>query len=295
MNWRKDLRGKVKENESLKRHTTFKIGGPAKLFIEPFDREDLKLLFTLRKRYKIPLLVIGAGSNILVSSKGIDAVVVRLSSPFFKKIAFCGNILEAASGALLKDAILAAAKRGLSAGEFLAGIPGSVGGAVVMNAGMGNPGFAIGSLVESIEAMDYQGRVVHLTKKEIKFGYRSSNLTKYIILSVRFKLTKSTKKEVLGRIRRYWLKRRLSQDISSPNAGCIFKNPPGQSAGRLIDSCGLKGSKSGGASISLKHANFILNDHQADSSDVLKLMQLARKKVKIKFKVNLEPEIRVWG
>ncbi|TRZ96389.1 UDP-N-acetylmuramate dehydrogenase [bacterium] len=295
MNWWKDLKGKVRQGELLKRHTTFKIGGPAKLFIEPLDRDDLKSLLTLKKRYKIPLLLIGAGSNILVSSKVINAVVVRLSSPFFKKISFCGNILEAGSGTLLRDAILAAARRGLSGGEFLAGIPGTLGGALVMNAGMGNSDFSIGDLVESIEAMDYHGKVIRLTKKDIKFGYRCSNLTKYIILSVRLRLARRTKRQAMGKIKEYWLCRRLVQDLSSPNAGCIFKNPPGYSAGRLIDSCGLKGRKAGGARISLKHANFILNDHQADSADVLRLMQLVGKQVKAKFKVNLEPEIKVWS
>jgi UDP-N-acetylmuramate dehydrogenase len=295
MNWWKDLKGKVRQGELLKRHTTFKIGGPAKLFIEPLDKDDLKSLLIFKKRYKVPLLVIGAGSNILASSKGINAIVLRLSSPFFKKISFCGNILEAGSGTLLKDAILAAAKRGLSGGEFLAGIPGTLGGALVMNAGMGNLNFSIGDLVETVEVMDYRSKVIRLTKKEIKFGYRCSNLAEYIILSACLRLVRSNKKQVMKKIREYWLYRRLRQDLSFPNAGCIFKNPPGYSAGGLIDSCGLKGRKAGGARISLKHANFILNDHQADSRDVLQLMQLVNKQVRAKFKVNLEPEIKVWS
>lgn len=278
----------------LKRHTTFKIGGPVEFFVEPYDTEDLKLLLNLTRRYKISLLVIGAGSNILASSKGINAVVLRLSSPFFKKMTFKDTILEAASGTRLKDAVLEAQRRGLSGLEFLAGIPGTVGGALAMNAGMGEAGFSIGDLVKSVKVIDRRGKVETLTKKDIKFTYRRSSLAKYIILSASLKLVRKRKLEIAQKLREYLLWRRLNQDSSRPNAGCIFKNPTGQAAGRLIDLCALKGKKIGGASISLKHANFILNYDRADSEDVLKLMNSVTKKVKNKFRISLRPEIKIW-
>jgi len=292
MNWWKNLKGRVRQKELLKNHTTFKIGGPAKFLIEPEDIDDLKLLLNLLKRYKIPTLVLGAGSNILISDKGLDSVVLRLSSPYFKRIYFKNNSCEVGSGALLSQVVLSAKRRGLSGVEFLVGIPGTLGGALIMNAGL--PDKNIGDLVEKVTVIEYNGNIRTLNKKDLKFGYRTSNLSKYIILSATIKMVKKNKQEIKDRIRRYLNYRRVMQDLSRPSAGCIFKNPPGYSAGKLIDLCGLKGVRFKDAYISPRHANFILNLGNAKAGDVLKLMELIRREVKNKFHITLEPEIKIW-
>jgi len=286
------LRGKVRRNVPLKKYTTFKIGGAAKFFIEPRDTADLKSLISAARRYKIPILVMGLGSNILVSDREVKAIVLRLSSPFFRRLRFKKNYLEAASGAALKELILAARERSLGGLEFLTGIPGTVGGALAMNAGAW--GESIADLVENARVMDYNAKIKNLDKKDIKFEYRKSSLAKYIILGVRLKLAKSNKAEINNNIRRFLQERRRRQDTSFPNAGCIFKNTPEAPAGRLIDLCGFKGKRFGGACVSARHANFILNLKNASADDVLKLMNSIKKTVKNKFKVALEPEIKIW-
>lgn len=292
MNWWTDLKGKVRHRELLKHHTTFRIGGSAKYFIEPKDVDDLKLLLHLLKRYKINFLVIGEGSNILASDKGVDGVVLRLSSPDFKKIIIRENRVEVGAGYLLNKLISQAKKHGLSGPEFLVGIPATVGGALMMNAGAW--GKSIADLVEKVNVMDYNSKIRTLNKKKIRFGYRRSGLEKYIILSVHLKLKKENKALIQNRIKEYFHKRLAAQDLSRPSAGCIFKNPAGDSAGRLIDLCGLKGKKIGSAFVSCKHANFILNLGKARTRDVLKLMALIKKEVKKKFNVTLKPEIKLW-
>jgi len=293
MNWRKGLiRGKIKFKEPLRDKTTFKIGGSAKFFIEPKDIEDLRLLINLLKRDKIPHLVMGAGSNLLISDKGVGAAVIRLNAPYFRKLTKRGNCLNVGSGLVLNQLLRIAKEDSLSGVEFLAGIPGTVGGAVMMNAGAGDRGF--GDLVKEVKVMDYNGIIKVLRKKDIKFAYRKSSLARYIILSASLKLTKSNKEKINKEIKKFLEYRRNNQDKTLPNAGCIFKNSKGQSTGRLIDLCGLKGKSIGDACISRIHANFILNKGNAKAGDVLKLMDLAKREVKKKFNVTLEPEIKIW-
>lgn len=292
MNWWKRLKGKVKRAEPLGKYTTFKIGGPAKYLVEPKDTDDLKLLLFYVKRYNLPLLVIGAGSNIIINDKGVEAVVLRLSSPFFKKTSFHNNRVCVGSGRRLNRLLIVSQERGLSGLEFLVGIPGTIGGALVMNAGAG--GRNISDLVEKVTIMDYNNKIKTLNKNEIKFGYRTSNLSRYIILSAQLKLKKADKEEIKKRINRYLNYRKKTQDLSRPSAGCIFKNPKGIAAGMLIDLCGLKGKRIGGACISKKHANFILNCGNARADDVLRLTDLVKKEVKKKFSITLEPEIKIW-
>lgn len=288
------LKGKVIFDEPLKEHTTFKIGGEAQFFIEPCNINDLRLLILLVKRYKMPIFLIGGGSNVLVGVRGLRGIVLHLGSLAFRNIYNNRrNCLKAGSGLTLTHLIRVARERSLSGAEFLAGIPGTVGGALAMNAGAW--GKNIGDLVEEVRVMDYNGKQKKLTKKEIKFGYRKSSLAKYIILNATFKMLKKNKEEIKKNIKRYLAYRRNTQDTSLPNAGCIFKNPPRQgAAGKLIDLCGLKGKSVGGACVSGLHANFILNRKQARSGDVLKLMELIKKRVKRKFNIDLEPEIKIW-
>ncbi len=293
MNWWKSLKGKVRFNEPLKKHTTFKIGGPARFFVEPRDLKDLTMVLSLAKKHNLRLFLLGAGSNILACDKGINGIVIKLNSPCFKKIYCKGNILNAGSAVSLSRLVNYAAGKGLSGIEFLAGIPGTVGGALAMNAGAWKT--SIGSIVKKVTVMDSGGRIKILPYEDIKFGYRKSSLTKYIILACSMKLAKKDKTEIRSRLQKYLNFRRNSQDSSYPNAGCIFKNPSStKAAGRLIDLCTLKNKKIGGACVSKRHANFILNRNRANSRNILKLMSLVKARVKQKFDIILEPEIKIW-
>ena len=291
MNWPKNLGKEIKLDEPLRDKTTFKIGGRAKFFYAPKNLKDLKLIIRAAKKYRIKVFVIGCGSNILISDKGLNGLVLQLGSGFFKKISFSGNHLSVGSGLRLNRLLQIAAQKRLSGLEFLIGIPGTVGGALTMNAGAWAK--SIGGLTEEVNVLDFSGMVKTLKKKNIRFRYRNSGLGKYIILSARFKLFKDSKEAIRGNLNKNLTERRKGQDTSFPSAGCVFKNPLTGSAGRLIDLCGLKGKKMGGAFISTKHANFILNRGDALAQDVLDLMELARDKVRNKFKVNLEPEIKI--
>jgi UDP-N-acetylmuramate dehydrogenase len=292
MNLRKNSKTKIRIGEPIRNHTTFKIGGRAKFFIEPKDTDELRFSLAFAKNNKLPVFVIGAGSNILVGDKGIPGVLLRLSSPDFKKIYRKGSHLYAGSGAWLGKIVKFSKDYGLSGAEFLAGIPGTLGGALAMNAGV--KARSMGCIAQEVSVMDYSGKIKNLRKKDLRFGYRKSNLSKYIILSAILKLKKSDKHRIRERIDEYVNYRKVTQDLSRPSAGCIFKNPHGDSAGRLIDLCGLKGKRVGDAAVSLKHANFILNLKRASCADVLKLMGIVRKTVNKKFKIDLAPEIKIW-
>ncbi len=294
MNWWKELKDKVKLREPLRKHTTFRIGGPAKFFIEPKDLNDLKRTLIILKQHKIPVLVIGAGSNLLIADRGLEAAVLKLSAPCFKNMIFQGHNLDAGAGAALNALVSSCAKRGLSGAEFLVGIPGTLGGALAINAGQAKEGRSIGNLVEAVTVIDYNGRLKQIDKKDIKFGYRSSSLSGYIILSARLKLVRKNKREIRRTMDGYIVYRRESQDYACACAGCIFKNPPGEPAGKLIDLCGLKGKGIGKARVSLKHANFIINGGGAKAADVLRLMDIIKKEVKNKFKLTLKPEVKIW-
>ncbi len=287
------IKGVIKEGEPLMSHTTFKIGGPAKYFIEPEDSNDLKLLVKLSRKYKIPFLIIGAGSNLLVSDRGVNGIVIKLNSQNFKELSFDNNSVMAGSGCLLSQVIKNSQKRCLSGMEFLAGIPGTVGGALVMNAGI--PGENISDLVEDVTIMDYNGAIKKLTKRKIKFGYRVSSLSKYIVLSASLRLSINNQAQIKSAIRNYLDNRRDNQEFSLPSAGCVFRNHYSMGpAGRLIDLCGLKGKRIGDACVSEKHANFIVNIGHARASDVSMLMEFVREKVENRFKITLKPEIKIW-
>jgi len=298
MNWPSDLavfkkiRGKIKFAEPLSRHTTFSIGGPAKLFICPLDLADLKTALIFLKPRKIPFLILGAGSNILAVDRGVQAAVIKLNAPFFKTLKRRGNNIEAASGVSLSELLRFTRRNNLGGLEFLTGIPGSVGGALAMNAGA--LGSSIGNLVAQVKVLDYNNKVKILKSKEINFVYRQAHLAKYIILGATFKLFRQDKKIIEKKINAARAYRRITQDYSRPSAGCVFRNPGEQSAGRLIDLCGLKGRKIGRACVSLKHANFILNTTSAKAGDVLRLMRLIKSKVEKRFNIKLEPEVRIW-
>jgi UDP-N-acetylmuramate dehydrogenase len=293
MNWQRDLKTKIKINEPLKDKTAFKIGGEAAFFAEPKNIGQLRDAVIWARDNHEAIRVLGAGSNVLVSDKGVNGIVLKLNSRFFKTVSFTRLRVRAGGGCMISGLMREAAARSLSGLEFLAGIPGTVGGALVMNAGAW--GGAISDLVEEARVMDYNGKIKVLKKNQMGFGYRSSGLDRYIVLSAVLRLSKAKeKKEVLARMKNYLEKKMQTQDNTLPSAGCAFKNPENNSAGRLIDLCGLKGRRRGGAMISKIHANFFLNRDDAKAGDVLALMELARKEVKKKFAVDLKPEIRLW-
>lgn len=286
------IRGKVRAQEPLNKRTTFRIGGAAEVFIEPKDTADLKLLLKSARKNKKKVLIIGAGSNILAPDKGVNAIVVKLSSPAFTRISCRGIFVEAGTAVSLNNLVRFTAGLGLKGAEFLAGIPGTLGGALVMNAGAW--GGTIGALVAEATVLDYNGITKILKRKGLIFQYRKSNLEKFVILSARLKLEKADKTEIIKQSKKYLAQRKITQDNSFCNAGCIFKNPKGKSAGALIDSCGLKGMRVGDAWVSSRHANFILNKGKASAQDVLDLMDIIKKRVKAKLNINLQPEIKIW-
>jgi UDP-N-acetylmuramate dehydrogenase len=282
----------MKPGQPLKDKTTFKIGGRAAFYCEPQDSEELAFVARTAVKCGVPLYILGAGSNILVSDGTVMGVVVKLSAPEFNLIRAEGRMIRAGAGVGLARLVNFARDSGLSGLEFLAGIPGTVGGALAMNAGCW--GRDILSRVKSARVMDRNGKIINLPCRKISSGYRSSSLSRFIILDCVFSLEKAQRKSVSELIDGYLERRRSVHDLTLPNAGCIFKNPGRHSAGELLESCGLKGRSSGRAMISRKHANFILNRGNASARDVLKLMETAKSAVKRRFNIELEPEIKIW-
>lgn len=290
MSWPKNLA--IRADYLLREKTTFKIGGPARFFCEPRNVEELTALVKLARQNKIPVFILGSGSNILISDNGVKGLVIKLSSPYFKRLIQEGNAIRAGSGIGLNQLIKFAQDKSLSGLEFLIGIPGSLGGALAMNAGCWE--FCIGDLIKEVEVMDKIGRIKVLKREEIKFEYRRSSLANYIILGSLLGLKQGNRTKIKKNIKMYLEKRFKLQGLTGPNAGCIFKNPKNHYAGKLIDRCGLKGRNIGGAFISSRHANFIVNKGKAGANDVLRLIRLVKKQVKDRFNVDLQPEIKIW-
>lgn len=292
MHWPKNLNRAIKTDIDLAGYTNFKIGGQAKYFFEPKNICQLQQVLVSAKQAGLRVFILGAGSNILVSDTGLAGLVIRLSHKDFRKCRCQGSCLVAGGGLKLNALISFSREKNLSGLEFLAGIPGTLGGSLAGNAGAW--GRAIGELVSQVGVLDYNGKLKILGSKQLKFAYRESNLNNYIIIWAKLKLFAGKKKVIAAKIKEYLLRRKQTQGDHLPNAGCIFKNPTCGSAGKLIDSCGLKGKTKRGTVISKRHANFILNTGKAKSRDVLSLMDLMQRKVKERFKINLEPEIKIW-
>lgn len=292
MLWPKSLNKKIKHKVNLSGYTSFKIGGQAEYFFEPENLKSLQEALIFAKQAKKRVFILGSGSNTLVNDAGLNGLVIRLNSAYFKKSFHQGNCIMARSGIKLNDLVLFSKAANLGGLEFLVGIPGTLGGCLMGNAGAW--GESIGELVKQVGVLDYRGKFKLLQNKQLKFTYRKSNLNKYIIIWAKLKLRIRQKKIIVNKLSELLLRRKQTQGNNLPNAGCVFKNPAHGSAGRLIDLCGLKGVARGKAVISNLHANFILNTGNAKSRDVLALMDLMQDKVKEKFKIRLEPEIKIW-
>jgi len=283
----------IRRNESLAKHTTLRVGGPADVYVEPASEEDLAGVVKFCGERNPPFFVIGRGSNLLVRDGGFSGVVICLAHASFSRIEIDGERLRCGAGAKLKDVAVEAKRNGLSGVEFLEGIPGSVGGALRMNAGaMGGATF---DAVESVRLMDFAGHVRELAPKEMSVEYRSCDVLKTnIALGVVFKCKSAPRGEIEKRMKAFNEKRWESQP-TEPSAGCTFKNPPTIPVGKLIDELGLKGTRVGGAVVSAEHGNFIVNDGKATARDVLELIAILHARAKEARGIELETEVEIIG
>jgi UDP-N-acetylmuramate dehydrogenase len=239
------------------------------------------------------MYVLGFGSNLLVSDEGVRGAVIKLEGEEFGRTQFEGPKVTAWAGAELSKLVLVdCVEKGLSGLEGLTGIPGSLGGAIRMNAG-GRFG-DIGATVESVTLLDVHGNVHEKKKPELSFDYRSVNIRAKFILSAQLKLTPADPERIMRTVKEGWIYKKNSQPLNTRNCGCVFKNPPGAAAGALIDRAGLKGTQVGGAVVSEKHANFIVAKDGCTSRDVMQLVETIKQKVREQFNVELELEIEVW-
>lgn len=281
-------------NEPMKDHTTFRIGGPADYLILPASMEDVAFVFQCLKRHDIPFVILGNGSNVLVLDKGIRGAVIKFNSPI-SAIRKKKNTLTAGAGALLRDVSGFAAENSLSGMEFTCGIPGSIGGAVFMNAGAYDG--EMKNIVSAVRAISPKGEIVQFTANELDFGYRHSIFQENgcAICEVDLTLTPGNVEEIKEKIAGFTERRESKQPLEMPSAGSTFKRPEGHYAGTLIEQTGLKGFTVGGAQVSDKHAGFVVNAGDATAKDVLELIRQVQDRVFEKHHVKLFPEVRILG
>lgn len=285
----------IKKEEPMKEHTTFRIGGPADYFIVPKSKEMILEVLKLCREWKIPVYVVGNGSNLLVGDKGFRGVILhigrQMSSLWFEG----DNRVRAQAGVMLSKLSREAAVKGLSGLEFASGIPGTLGGAIAMNAGA--YGREIKDVLVEASVINEKHQIAVLTNEEMNFGYRKSVAGEkgYIVLEAVFALEQGNTDDILEKMRELNKRRQDKQPLNLPSAGSTFKRPEGYYAGKLIEDAGLKGFRVGGAFISQKHCGFAVNDGNATAADVSRLMEEADKRVFERFGVHLEPEVRRIG
>jgi UDP-N-acetylmuramate dehydrogenase len=296
-----NFKGEIKRNEPLSRHTSYAIGGPADFLIWPADRENLSLLLQAVKARNLRYFILGGGTNLLVRDGGFRGVMIALQrmnaikiEREYRSIGGSFVVVYAEAGAPLATLLNFAVQHGLTGLEFAAGIPGTVGGAICMNAGtsLGE----MGDVVESVALCSPDGEPNIRSAEEMEFGYRTSLIPEgHLVLAVRVVLRRDDKEKIKARLKELLNTRKQRQPWGLPNAGSVFKNPLEESAGMLIESAGLKGRMVGGAQVSEKHANVIVNTGKAKAADVLELMELVKGKVLEMSGVRLEPEIKIIG
>ncbi len=289
-------RGRIRFDSPMAQHTTLCVGGPVEALYEAKDLEDLARVVAYLNRGEIPYLPLGRGSNLLIIDEGLKGVMVMLrgSLAAIKEGKKDDTHISAGGGLGLSDLLSCCRRRGLRGLEFLAGIPGTVGGAIAMNAGAF--GEEIGDRVKSLQVLTRTGERITMDRSQLKFSYRKLELEEAsVVVQGVFTLDPDAREGVETRISRYLKKKKATQPLDLPSAGSVFKNPPGDFAGRLIEGVGLKGKRIGGAMISEKHANFIVNISHATARDILALMRLAMDRVKKETGIELEPEIQVLG
>ena len=279
--------------EPMKKHTTFRVGGPADVLVQP-DETALVAILALCRQYYVPYSFIGNGSNLLVGDKGIRGVVIEMTDPM-GNIEVHGTRITAQAGAMLSKIANTAASNGLGGMEFAAGIPGSVGGAVVMNAGA--YGGEMKDIIERVYVLDENGAQLELDRTALDLSYRHSCIPdkKYIVTKVVLELVPRNEAEIRSEMKELNEKRAEKQPLQYPSAGSTFKRPEGYFAGKLIMDAGLRGYQVGGAQVSEKHCGFVINKGDATAADICQLMQDVSDKVQAQFGVVLEPEVKMIG
>jgi UDP-N-acetylenolpyruvoylglucosamine reductase len=283
----------IRCDEPLAKHTTLRVGGPADVFVEPASEQDLAAVLAYCHKHGWQLFVLGRGSNLLVRDRGFRGVVISLAQAQFSRIEVTGERLSCGAGAKLKTVAVEARRNGLAGLEFLEGIPGSLGGALRMNAGA--MGGALFDVVEVVRFISFDGIPHERTAREMKVAYRSCpTLKDHVATSAILRGKPGSREEIEQRTNEYNRKRWQSQP-AAPSAGCMFKNPGPIPAGKLIDEMGLKGMRIGGAVVSIEHGNFIVNDGTATARDVLELVELIRQRVRVERGIELETEVEIVG
>jgi len=282
----------VRQDEPLAMHTWFQLGGLAEFLAEPHDLEELAALVQRCREQELPLRVLGRGSNILVRDEGVRGVVVQLTAGVFRQIQVQGEQITVGGGARLGRVVTTAVHEGLAGLEPLVAIPGSVGGALRTNAGA--VGTDIGQWTVAATVMTETGEFVQRCKDELIFGYRRSSLDEPIILEARFHLQPDDPRELAQRLQKLWILKKAKQPMGHQSAGYIFKDPPGLSAGELIEQAGLKGTRIGGAVVCDRNANFIIAEPECTAQDVLRLIDLVCEQVRNRIGVELELGLEIW-
>ena len=285
---------RILPDEPMKKHTTFRVGGLADYLVMPQTTEEVKDVISLCQNQGIPYYVIGNGSNLLVSDAGYPGVIIQVYKEM-SEIRVVGNFIKVQAGALLSKIGSIALEAGLTGFEFAAGIPGTVGGAVVMNAGA--YGGEMKDILVSATVLTASGEVLKLTNEELELGYRTSVVAKkgYIVLEAEYQLQVGDKEAIRTKMDELKVQRVTKQPLEYPSAGSTFKRPEGHFAGKLIQDAGLRGFQVGGAQVSEKHCGFVINKDNASAADIVELMRQVSEKVMREFGVTLEPEVKRLG
>ncbi len=286
------LESAVQESVPLAGLTWYHLGGPARYLVHPQDPDQLQALARRCVDNNVRVLVLGLGANLLVADEGVDAAVFRLDAPHWKQFSASGSILTAGAGTDMQVLARHCVRSGLAGLECMAGIPGTIGGCVRGNAG-GKFG-DIGASISRVSVMSLEGEFFDRTRDDLVFSYRKSNIAATFILSTQFELEEDNPEELVRKFKEIWMFKKNSQPLNTKNAGCTFKNPPGESAGALIDQAGLKGLRVGNAEVSSKHANFIVALPGSRSADIIALIEQIEEKVYAKHGIRLEREIVIW-
>ncbi|BDR68236.1 UDP-N-acetylmuramate dehydrogenase [Clostridium tetani] len=283
----------VKTNELMKNHTSFKVGGPVDILVTPESYEQVQYVIKHSRENNIPYFIMGNGSNLLVRDGGIRGLVIKFCK--LNRIKIEDDKIIAQSGVLLSKVSNMAAKNNLEGLEFASGIPGSIGGALTMNAGAYNG--EISQVIDSALVLDKSGEILNLSKEELELGYRTSSILKngYVVLEAILKLSLGDSKNIYDRIKELTEKRKTKQPLEYPSAGSTFKRPQGYFAAKLIEESGLKGINVGDAEVSQKHSGFIINKGNASAKDILNLINIVQDTVKSKFDVELHTEVLIIG
>lgn len=286
----------IQFDRAMSEYTTFRIGGKADAICFVQGLGELQQVFSYLNKEKIPYLLVGKGSNLLVRDGGFKGAVIIMRGQLatIKQHEKNDRMVLAGGGLTLRDLVRFCSQRGLGGLEFLSGIPGTVGGAVTMNAGAF--GRAMGDVVQQVDLVTPEGEFTSRNRSDLTFSYRASSIREgSLVVRASLQCSQETSEIVSGRVAEYLTRRKVAQPLDYPSAGSVFRNPPNDHAGRLIEQAGLKGKKIGGAMISPKHANYIVNTGGAQAEDILRLMEMAKEKVREATGVELEPEIKVVG